>query len=106
MNCNVETVNRFQVVHLSGEVDMHYSPEVRQALLLEINNLKDLLVDLSQVTYIDSSGIACLVEGFQLSRSKKITFGLVGVSDAALQVIMLARLDTVFPIKESVAEYE
>jgi len=39
-----------------------------------------------------------------LAKSNKIRFGLVGVSDAAMQVLQLARLDKVFPIHASVAE--
>ena len=42
------------------------------------------MVDLSKVDYIDSSGVASLVEGYQLSRTQELDFGLVGVSDAAM----------------------
>ena len=69
-----------------------------------LNDGYDLLVDLSAVEYIDSSGVASLVEGYQLSKSKNLKFGLVGVSDAAMQVLQLARLDKVFPIHNSIAD--
>ena len=65
-----------------------------------------MLVDLSQVEYIDSSGVASLVEGYQTAKKQSLKFGLVGVSDAAMSVLKLARLDKVFPIYDSVAEYE
>ena len=77
---------------------MQFSPEARKQILSQLNNDKHVLVDLSGVSYIDSSGIASLVEGFQLARSRKLRFGLVGVSKAAQQVLQLARLDKVFPI--------
>lgn len=105
MECMLRTEGGFTVVALSGEVDLHYSPEARKQILAQLNSSHDVLVDLSGVSYIDSSGIASLVEGFQLARSKKLQFGLVGVSAAAHQVLQLARLDKVFPIKDNVSDF-
>lgn len=48
------------------------------------------------------SGVASLVEGYQVAKKKNLRFGLVGVSDSAMQVLQLARLDKVFPIHPSV----
>ena len=67
---------------------------------------KNLLVNLAKVSYIDSSGVACLVEGYQTAKKKSLNFGLVGVSEAAMSVLKLARLDQVFPIFNSVEAYE
>lgn len=91
----------FTVIHLSGEIDLSESPEVRKQILNYINKKNNLLVDLSGVNYIDSSGVACLVEGLQVSRTKKIKFALLGVSESALKVLQLARLDRVFKIYKS-----
>ena len=55
-------------------------------------------VDLSEVSYIDSSGIAALVEGLQNAKSKGRKFALVAVSKAVMAVLQLARLDRVFAI--------
>jgi len=66
-----------------------------------LKNDKNLLIDLSAVDYIDSSGVASLVEGFQVARNQKLEFALVGVSKAAMQVLQLARLDKVFTIHQS-----
>ena len=93
------------IVTLKGEVDLHDSPEARKQILQNLNDKNHVLVDLSGVKYIDSSGIASLVEGFQRARSLQLEFGLVGVSDAARQVLELARLDKVFQIKDSIAEF-
>lgn len=90
--------NGFMIISLVGEVDLNYSPVAREQILKYLKQKKDVLVDLSQVIYIDSSGIASLVEGFQLARQQKLFFALVGVSRAAMQVLQLARLDKVFPI--------
>ena len=95
---------RFTVLALNGEVDLNESPKAREQILKQLKQNKNLLVDLSAVEYIDSSGVASLVEGFQLARSQQQEFALVGVSKAAMQVLQLARLDKVFPIYDSVED--
>lgn len=104
METKIRTEGRFTVLMISGEVDLYYSPRAREQILKHLGDNKNLLVDLSGVEYIDSSGVASLVEGLQLAKSNQLEFGLIGVSDAAMQVLQLARLDKVFPIHASVAE--
>jgi len=65
---------------------------------------QDVFVDLSAVSYIDSSGVASLVEAFQASKKKGTRFALVAVNAAAMRVLELARLDKVFTIHESLSE--
>ncbi len=98
----IHVAGRYTVISLSGEVDLHYSPTARKQILDLVGNGHDVLVDLSQVKYIDSSGLASLVEGYQLAKRNKVAFALAGVSDAALQVLQLTRLDKVFPVYDSV----
>lgn len=86
------------VISLSGEVDLSWSQQVRRAILDALRHNDTVGVDLSQVSYIDSSGIAALVEGFQQSRLSGSRFALVAISDAVRAVLELARLDRVFPI--------
>jgi anti-sigma B factor antagonist len=104
MQYQVDEQSGYAVARLTGDVDLSTSPAVRKALLATLQEGKDLLIDLSEVTYLDSSGVAALVEAFQVARSKRLRFGLVGASSGALNVLRLARLDKVFPIHASVAE--
>jgi anti-sigma B factor antagonist len=92
------------VVSFEGDVDLEYSPQARRVLLDLVNQGRDVLVDLSGVGYIDSSGVANLVEAFQLSRQNGTGFALVSVNAAALRVLELARLDKVFRIFASVED--
>ena len=92
-----------RVVKLQGDVDLEHSPKVRKTLLDAVAKAGGILVDLSEVTYIDSSGIACLVEALQTARSKGAGFGLVAVSMQAMRVLELARLDMVFNIHDDLA---
>lgn len=98
MSYRIEENTGYTIVHLSGEVDLNRSPTVRKAILECLQDGCDLLIDLTEVTYIDSSGVASLVEGFQVSRQNALDFALIGVSDTAMSVLHLARLDRVFPI--------
>ena len=96
--CVSETLGDWVVVRLRGEVDLSWSQQVRRAILNALGATGKVGVELSEVSYIDSSGIAALVEGLQNARSKGQKFGLVGVSKSVMAVLQLARLDRVFPI--------
>lgn len=102
MSYEVKNVNGAAVVALTGDVDLQTSPAVRQKLLESLEQYKRIIVDLSAVNYIDSSGVASLVEAFQVSRKKGTFFALASVSSAAMRVLSLARLDKVFSIHPSV----
>jgi len=92
------------VVHLEGDVDLQSSPEARKILLECVARKKPVLVDLSKVGYIDSSGVASLVEALQTARKGGSMLFLVTVSDAALRVLQLARLDKVFTICDTIED--
>jgi len=100
----VEDKHGVSVITLKGEVDLKNSPDARKVILNSLKRRKHVLVDMSCVAYIDSSGVASLVEGLQYARSNDLAFGLVGVSEAAMNVLRLARLDQVFRIHASVED--
>ena len=86
------------VVTLSGEVDLRHSPSLRKALMDLMLEKQPVAVDLSGVEYIDSSGIAGLVEAYQMARRNGTRFALAALSDPVRRVLSLARLDRVFTI--------
>lgn len=92
------------VVALAGDVDLQNSPEARKILLSCVEKKQPVLVDLSGVGYIDSSGVASLVESLQSARKVGTKLVLVAVSDGARRVLGLARLDKVFTICDTVDE--
>jgi anti-sigma B factor antagonist len=102
MKYNTREQAGYIVVELAGDVDLSCSPDARKQILECLDSQNNLLVDLSGVSYIDSSGVASLVEGYQTAKKKNLRFGLIGVSGAAMSVLQLARLDKVFPIHASV----
>jgi len=92
------------VVALEGDVDLESSPEARRILLESVAKNQPVYVDMSLVSYIDSSGVASLVEALQTARKAGSVFALASVSDAATRVLELARLDKVFTIHGSVLD--
>ncbi len=93
--------DNYTIIMLADAVDMSCSPTARQIILDALTKKENLMVDLSKVTYIDSSGVASLVEGYQTAKAQKLQFSLIGVSEAAMMVFKLARLDKIFPIYDT-----
>ncbi len=105
LRVQVRRVNDIAIVDCSGEVDLHSSPRLREALARELGGSMDsVLVNMTDVAYVDSSGIATLLEGLQLSKKNEKRFGLYGLRKNARSVLGLARLDKVFVIWESEQE--
>lgn len=93
-----EKNDRQCVLFVSGEVDLANSPHLRKTVLSALKTNPKVLVDLSAVSYIDSSGIAALVEGLQLANDRKKVFLLTNISGQVRSILELARLDQVFDI--------
>jgi anti-sigma B factor antagonist len=92
------------IVVLKGDVDLESSPAAREILLKTVDGAGRVLVDLSSVTYIDSSGVASLVEALQASKRNGGRFALVAASEPTRRVLELARLDKVFTLYATVEE--
>jgi len=104
MNLEItQTKQDGDAVHLAlnGVVNIHTAVALRQQLKPLLDNAKQLIhVDLSGVGFIDSAGLATLVEGLQWSRETgDRRFVLSGLSDNVRDIFELAKLDTVFDIE-------
>jgi anti-sigma B factor antagonist len=86
-------------VRLSGDIDLSRSPELRNHLLA-ISKKKParLVVDLSDVPYMDSSGVATLVETLQQQRRNQGRMILCCMQQKVRSIFEIARLDMVFTI--------
>lgn len=104
MNIETREINDIVIFELDGEVDLETSPTLRKSLLTHVNVGKSVVVGMSGVAYIDSSGIASLVEAYQTSRRNNSGFILAAISDSAMRVLQLARLDKVFTIHTTIDE--
>ncbi|MEP6778041.1 MAG: STAS domain-containing protein [Chthoniobacterales bacterium] len=87
------------ILPLEGEIDLHVSPQVAASLAGMVEQKpKRLVVDLSRVTYIDSSGLAVLIEAMQNVEAYGGKFLLAGLQENVRPIFEMARLDQVFVI--------
>src|SRR5580765_5487081 len=97
---SVRRIDQATILDVSGNIDMSTSPEVRKALLREIreNGSSRVILNLTDVKYIDSSGVASLVEGLKASRELNSRFVLLGLSESAREVLKISRLLKLFEV--------
>ncbi len=105
MAYRVDRGEGYAIVFLDGDVDLSSSPKARKLILDALKHDPAVLVDLTAVDYIDSSGVANLVEGYQVARQHGRVFALAAHEGAVLNVLKLARLDTVFDLYPSVKHW-
>lgn len=102
MQITPRRMEKATIFDVSGDIDLANSPEMRKTLLTEMRDKKTprVIVNLTNVRYIDSSGVASLVEGLKTSRDLGLRFILYGLSPGAREVLQLSRLLKIFEIHE------
>lgn len=86
------------VVHASGDIDMASSPRLLTTLQQALHAAPRLVVDLAEVRYMDSSGVAVLIQGLKAARHAQKAFVLRRPSERVLAVLELADLTRLFTI--------
>ena len=87
------------VLVLAGEIDLHESPHIREAIAPMIERKTPrLLIDLGGVSYIDSSGLAVFIDAMQHVQSYGGHLALFGLRESVRNIFKVARLDQVFKI--------
>ncbi|HXE71419.1 MAG TPA: STAS domain-containing protein [Candidatus Nitrosotenuis sp.] len=91
-----------EVIEISGEVDMETAEPLRSALIERITSgLKQVVVDMTAVTFIDSSGLGALQAALLRARALGVRLDLV-VSEARLRrIFTISGLDREFSIHET-----
>jgi len=99
IDIQVEQMGDSAVISVRGEVDLYSSPGLRQEIKKQVKKKPAVLViELSRVEYMDSSGVATLVEGLKNIGKKGGKLKLAGLTDPVRQVFNFAHLDKVFDI--------
>ncbi len=106
MEISTREAGNATVVDITGDITLYNSPEVRRVLLdlLKAKRVPRVVVNLEKVKYIDSAGVASLVEGLKTSRDLKSGFALYGLSKTAREVLELTRLIKVFEVYDNEAD--
>ena len=102
INVDVKKQDDLAIISVEGDIDLYSSPQVRKEII-ELTNAKTkgIIVNLSGVTYMDSSGVATLVEGLQLVKDYKGILLMCDVKGVVHDVFELSRLDKVFNIYQT-----
>ena len=102
MQINPRRMDQVTIFDVSGDIDLANSPEMRKTLLQEMRDRKTprVIVNMTKVRYIDSSGVASLVEGLKASRDLGLRFILFGLNPAPREVLQLSRLLKLFEVHE------
>src|SRR5262245_45549237 len=94
------------IATVRGEIDLHSSPELREILLGALNNYhpKKVILNLAQVSYMDSSAVAVLVEALQKLRKSGGKICLTSLQPRVRGLLEIARLDTIFVLTKDEQE--
>lgn len=99
MQIDIEQSGTGVVLTPNGEIDLSSSPELRESLLSALRDQPSrLIVNLHKTPYMDSSGVATLVEAMQKAMRSQTKLILCGMEEKVRSIFEIARLDAVFTI--------
>lgn len=103
MEISSRQMDKATIFDVTGDMDLANTPAVRKVLLREVKEKRTprVVMNLTKVRYIDSSGVASLVEGLKASRDVGSRFILFGLSTSAREVLQLSRLLKIFEIYDN-----
>ena len=99
MSYKVTEEGNISTVHLDGEIDMDVTEKAKEVIFPVIDSVKEVHLNLSQVQYMDSSGISVLIESHQRALEKNTKVIIKDVSKSVLKVIMMAKLEQILNLE-------
>ncbi len=101
MKISVREAGEAKIVDVEGDVDLGTSPDLRRTLFDTLRQAPKLALNLAAIRYIDSSGIATLIEVLKDSQKRNKEFVLFGLSPAVQQVFRLTHVIRLFQVVET-----
>lgn len=103
MQISARHLGKTTIFDISGDIDLATSPELRKALLRELREARTarVILNLKAVRYMDSSGVASLVEGLKVSRDLGARLILCGLNTTVREVLQLSKLLKIFEVYEN-----
>ena len=99
MSYKVTEEGNIATVHLDGEIDMDVTEKAKEVIFPQIDSGKEVHLNLSNVQYMDSSGISVLIESHQKALEKNTKVIIKEVSKSVLKVIMMAKLEQILNLE-------
>lgn len=103
---NITKTDNYTLIHLTIEkLDNTASPELKSELvLLNVDGVKNVILDLSETRYCDSSGLSAILVGNRLCKNASGTFVICNIQEPIKKLISISQLDSILNIKNSVEE--
>jgi anti-anti-sigma factor len=99
MSYKVTEEGNVATIHLDGEIDMDVTEKAKEVIFPHIDSGKEVHLNLSNVQYMDSSGISVLIESHQKALEKNTKVIIKDVSKSVLKVIMMAKLEQILNLE-------
>lgn len=105
LETNVRDVDGMNVLDVTGEIDVYTAPQFKEAINSVLSGgQKHLIINLAEVTYMDSSGFGALLSATKRLRPIGGTVNLVKCSGSIDRILKITRLNTIFGIFQSIDE--
>ena len=103
MNLSIRTSENTRILDIGGDVDLRASPLLRKQLFEALKESPKVVINLTAIRYIDSSGIGELVSGFTSVANQGGTLKLLGLTKRVKDLLQITKLYTVFDVHEDEA---
>ncbi len=106
MEFKIEKLEKYTLIQVMEEkLDTNVAPSLKSELvLISGKGEKNIILDLSNCRYCDSSGLSAILVANRLCKNANGTFVLTGLNDAVDRLITISQLDTVLNIAYSTEE--
>ena len=101
MQVNTRLVNNVAIIDILGEIDLYNSPKIKDALMEKVKDgYKNIIINLGDVTYIDSSGIGTLIFCRTFLNQNNGVLRIIKIKDSVKRIFELTKLNSFFTIFE------
>lgn len=106
MNFQIEKNDKYTVIKLTAEkLDSTVAPSLKSELVvLNTDGVKNIIIDLSQSRYCDSSGLSAILVANRLCKNSQGQFVLTGLQESVKKLVAISQLDTILTITKTLAE--
>ncbi|GAA2010531.1 hypothetical protein GCM10009839_00540 [Catenulispora yoronensis] len=92
------------ILTVAGDVDLAVHAAFQAALDEQWQGAENLVIDCSEITFLDSMGLRVLVQALQTATTNNHTFALAAPSAPVLRVLELAGVQSLFPVVDSIPD--
>ncbi len=106
MNFTIDDKGKYTVINTNVEkLDTNHAPELKSELVyLNKNDVKNIIIDMSNTRYCDSSGLSAILVANRLCKSVDGQFILTGMQESVRKLVSISQLDSVLSITPTLQE--